>query len=183
MRCRERKRVKRITSCSTTYSLLVHSLENQWIVFKIRIKACAVSVAALQLSSNFSTSVCSYIIARPRIRWTKFPISQLITTCFNCFTPVMLMKTVCMCNEYLCMLTFLISGALVLDLYKQPQGFLLVLFWHITGHTWNWWESLHWTQSGLCLGSSKASNWIQQQLLDLQFPVSPIVLSVLQKLS
>lgn len=56
-------------------------------------------------------------------------------TCLYDFTAVMLMKTVCMCDGYLCMLTFLISGTLFLDLYKQPQGFLLVLFWHITGRT------------------------------------------------
>lgn len=49
------------------------------------------------------------------------------------------MKTVYMCDEYLCILTLLISGTLVLDLYKQPQGVcLFVCFGALLANNWSY---------------------------------------------
>lgn len=62
IRCRERKKAKGTISCSVSYSLQLHSLENKWIagccsMQKYGESTCRIG-AALPVRSNLSAFMC-----------------------------------------------------------------------------------------------------------------------------
>lgn len=75
IRCRERKRAKGIISCSASYSLQLHCLENKWIAGCASVQKYGQSMhcvgPALHVRSNLCAFMCDYITLRPSMKQRK----------------------------------------------------------------------------------------------------------------
>lgn len=61
IKCRERKRAKGIISCSVSYSLQLHSLENKWIAGWSSVQKCGQSMHCVEPTLHVRNNLCAFV--------------------------------------------------------------------------------------------------------------------------